>query len=399
MSEKLRVGVVFGGRSAEHQVSLVSAQSIISALNREKYEVLPIGITPDGQWLTGRESVGLLKDGKISKKLLSYFPPDPTEKQLLPKDRSIQKHKVDVLFPILHGTYGEDGSIQGLFELADIPYVGAGVLGSAVGMDKIIQKQVCSQAGIPVADYMWLKSIDWYSYGGDKSVPTIERQIANKDQTEICKTISDTLGFPVFIKPPNLGSSVGISKAYNTAELKQGIEKALEYDRKVLIEVAIPFAREIEISVLGNERPKASIAGEVVPSNEFYDYDAKYVDDASQLYIPANLPQKILKAMQKTAIQSVIACEAEGMSRVDFLLNNKTKKYYLNEINTLPGFTEISMYPKLWQASGLEYSELLDELIRLAIERHAKKSKLKTKFSPKKEWYKKTNILSEDNNK
>ena len=387
MANKLRIGVLFGGRSAEHQVSLVSATSVIQSLDREKYEIIPIGITPSGQWLIGEKAMPLLKAGKSDAKLLSFLPADPTIKSLKHlESQNSQEPSIDVLFPILHGTYGEDGTMQGLFELADIPYVGANVLGSAVSMDKIVQKQICIQAGLPSVDYLWFRGVDWRQKSKNP-VPVIEKQLANKTQDEILETVEKRLGFPVFIKPPNLGSSVGISKASNTSELQAGIELALQFDSKVLVEAAAPNAREIEVAVLGNEYPRASIPGEVVPSNEFYDYDAKYVDDASELIIPAKLPEDLQNAIREAAIKSVIAVQAEGMSRVDFLLDDDAQKIYLNEINTIPGFTSISMYPKLWAATGLSYAELLDELIRLAIERHEKRRSLNTSYQPKKEWY------------
>jgi len=388
LSNKIRLGVIFGGRSTEHQVSLVSATSVINALDRNKYDIVPIGITPTGQWLSGERSMPLLKDGRSSEELVAFLPPDPTEKRLVVKKtaKSINE-KLDVIFPVLHGSYGEDGTIQGLLELADIPYVGASVLGSAVAMDKILQKLVTNQAGIRSVDFLWFKGVDWHSVA-ETPQPVIANQLANLTQDQILATIEDRLGFPVFVKPPNLGSSVGISKVRNANELRAGIETALKFDRKVLIEKAVPNAREIEIAVLGNERPKASIPGEIVPSNEFYDYDAKYVDGASTIHIPANLPEELLHSLQKTAVQSVVAVEAEGMSRVDFLVNDATKEFFLNEINTIPGFTSISMYPKMWEVSGLPYPELLDELIRLAIDRHAKKSALSTTYQPKEDWYK-----------
>ncbi|MBN1481541.1 D-alanine--D-alanine ligase [candidate division KSB1 bacterium] len=387
MAKKIRLGLLFGGRSAEHQVSLVSATSVMNALNRDKYEVIPIGITPQGQWLTGDQSLRFLKEGRTAKDLLSFLPADPTQKALL-----LQNHphaapqKLDVVFPVLHGTYGEDGTIQGLFELADIPYVGASVLGSAVAMDKILQKQITNQAGIPSVDYLWIKGVDWHN-PTESEQPAITHQLARKSREEVLQAIRERLGFPVFVKPPNLGSSVGISKARDEVELREGIETALQFDRKVLIEKAVPHAREIEVAVLGNEHPKAAIPGEVIPSNEFYDYDAKYVDNASALKIPAELESELLDFIRSVAIQSVTAVEVEGMARVDFLVNDETKDVYLNEINTIPGFTSISMYPKMWEASGLSYPELLDELIRLAIDRHEKKRRLKTVYQPKEDWY------------
>ncbi len=388
MSQKIRLGVLFGGRSTEHQVSLVSATSVINALDKQKYDVIPIGITPAGQWLTGEKCLRLLKEGGFSEEFVAFLPADPTQKSLVSKNSAASiSEKLDVIFPVLHGSYGEDGTIQGLLELADIPYVGASVLGSSVAMDKIVQKLVTNQAGIQSVNFLWLKGADWRAIA-DTPQPVIANQLANLTQDHILQTIEDRLGFPVFVKPPNLGSSVGISKARNQEELRAGIETALKFDRKVLVEQAVPNVREIEIAVLGNERPKASIPGEIVPSNEFYDYDAKYVDGASTIHIPANLPEELLKKLQETAVQSVVAIEAEGMSRVDFLVNDKTKEFYLNEVNTIPGFTSISMYPKMWEASGLPYADLLDELVRLAIDRHAQKKALSTTYQPKEDWYK-----------
>jgi D-alanine-D-alanine ligase len=383
LANKIHLGVVFGGRSAEHQVSLVSATSVINALDREKYDIIPIGITPQGEWLSGQESLQMLKHGKRENSLISFLPADPTIRGLLSRSSLSETKTLDVIFPVLHGTFGEDGAIQGLFELADLPYVGANVLGSAIAMDKIVQKQITAQAGIRSVDYFWFRAIDWQEAGAE---PVIAHQLANMTQDQIMAKARG-LGFPLFVKPPNLGSSVGISKAHDPVELREGIELALQYDRKVLIEKAVPHAREIEVAVLGNERPKAAVPGEVIPSNEFYDYDAKYVDGASDLRIPADLSPELIERIQAMAIQSVMAVNAEGMARVDFLLNDATKEVYLNEINTIPGFTSISMYPKMWQASGMSYSQLLDELIRLAIERHERK-KRKTTYQPKEEWYK-----------
>ncbi|MBN1560690.1 D-alanine--D-alanine ligase [candidate division KSB1 bacterium] len=384
MAHKIRLGVIFGGRSAEHQVSLVSATSVIQALDRDKYAIIPIGITPAGQWLSGEESLQLLKQGKTAADLLTFLPADPTIKGLLSTCSLSAVQNLDVIFPVLHGTFGEDGTIQGLFELADIPYVGANVLGSAVAMDKIVQKQITAQAGIRSVDYLWFRDIDWREPAPG---PVIAHQLADMTQAQIIATVIERLGLPLFVKPPNLGSSVGISKAHDDIELRQGIELALQYDRKVLIEKAVPHAREIEVAVLGDERPRAALPGEIFPSNEFYDYDAKYVDGASDFRIPADLPRELLERIQTMAIQGVTAVNAAGMARVDFLLNDITREVYLNEINTIPGFTSISMYPKMWQASGLSYPELLDELIRLALQRHERKKRLKTTYQPKEEWY------------
>jgi D-alanine-D-alanine ligase len=354
MSSRLRIGVVFGGRSAEHEVSLVSATSVINALDKEKYEVVPIGISPEGRWLSSAEALTLLKEKSSITDLPEHvFVPDPHHKALMAINAEVSSSSskpVDVIFPLIHGTYGEDGTIQGLFELADIPYVGAGVLGSAVGMDKAIQKQLLKQAKIPVTpDYSFL--YEQYRQSGKKHVAAIEKK----------------LRYPMFVKPPNLGSSIGISKAHNRKELIEAIELAGQYDRKVLVERGVENAREIECSVLGNDEPIASVPGEIIPSNEFYDYDAKYVDGKSKAEIPAKLPKAIVKKVQKYAVDAFRALECAGMARADFLVTRTTNRIFLNEINTLPGFTSISMYPKLWQASGLSYPELLEKLIELAL--------------------------------
>jgi D-alanine-D-alanine ligase len=361
MKSKIRVGVIFGGRSAEHEVSLVSATSIINALDKKKYKIVPIGITQDGKWLSAPNVLKIFKEKKhlncLSEK---YILPDPTKQDL------------DVVFPVLHGTFGEDGSIQGLFEMAGIPYVGAGVLGSSIGMDKVITKQLCEHFKIPVAPYVWFLKQEYDS--GSKKVTAI---------------IESKLGYPCFIKPANLGSSVGISKVHDRKELSKAIRLAFKYDRKVLVEKSIEQAREIEVSVLGNDNPIASVPGEIISSNEFYDYDAKYVDGKSSAIIPVKLPKAIISKLQSFAVRSFKAIDCAGMARVDFLVSKKTHQIFFNEINTIPGFTSISMYPKLWEASGIAYSQLLDKLIRLALERHREKSKLKTIYKPKSDWHKK----------
>ncbi len=396
MKKKLRVGVIFGGRSGEHEVSLVSATSIMSSLDKDRYEVVPIGITKAGKWIAGTESLQLLKEGKERDQLHVFLPADPTERRLLlaaEKGRQMEKSsqsisgQLDVVFPVLHGPFGEDGTIQGLFELADIPYVGAGVLGSAIGMDKIFQKQICTQLQLPTVDFFWFRTADWQANASAESSLLLPNQIGNMTQEQMMRTIIERLGLPVFVKPPNLGSSVGISKAHDEKELWQAIEEAARYDRKVLVEKAVPNAREIEVSVLGNQSPRASVAGEVFPSNEFYDYDAKYVDGSSGFQIPADLREDLHRAIRDTAVKAFLAIEAEGMARVDFLLDRQSNEFFLNELNTIPGFTHISMYPKLWLASGMSYTELLDELIRLAIERHEQRQSLRTSYQPKKEWY------------
>jgi len=389
--QKLRVGILFGGRSGEHEVSLLSAASVLNAIDKEKYEVVPIGITKDGRWLTAEHAENLLT-GKLvleSRHLRAgdpgltqpaavlargeavVVPPEPVHRQagLLPfqtdaspmrraSDRAIN---VDVIFPVLHGTFGEDGTIQGLLELADIPYVGAGVLGSAAGMDKDIMKSLFIAAGLPIVKHVTILRSDW-----------------KKDRKKVEKLVGK-LKYPVFVKPANLGSSVGISKAHNKKELGPAIEEAAKFDRKIVIEQGVggnkEKAREIECSVLGNDEPAASIPGEIVPVKEFYDYNAKYLDEGSQLIIPAKLTKPETKKVQELAIKAFKAVDCSGLARVDFLVDPKTRKIYLNEINTMPGFTAISMYPKLWAASGLEYSDLIDRLIQLGVERHEDKKK------------------------
>jgi D-alanine-D-alanine ligase len=397
--KKTRVCVIFGGRSGEHEVSIVSATSVMNALDKSKYEVIPVGITKSGRWIAGNNSIQLLKSGIEDTPFYAMLPADPNEQRLLPattdsvEPRELDSlgEKFDVVFPVLHGPYGEDGTIQGLLELANLPYVGAGVLASAVCMDKVVQKQLCVQAGVPAVKFLWMYYGDWQQAGmeqNDSTVPVTPQQLSGLSQAEIFAKIEAELGLPVFVKPANMGSSVGITKAHDRKELIQAIEEAAQYDHKILIELAAPNAREIEVSVLGNTQPKASVPGEVIPSNEFYDYDAKYVDGASTLIIPAELPAELAAQIRETAIRGFLACGCEGMARVDFLLERQTNRFYLNEINTIPGFTQISMYPKLWEATGLSYSQLLDELIQLAIERHQRKNSLKTSYQPKKDWYK-----------
>jgi D-alanine-D-alanine ligase len=356
MSKKIKIGVIFGGRSGEHEVSLVSAESVMNALDKKKYEVIPLGITKAGEWVTGRSKLlELFKKGKIKKG--SRLPPEILK-------------KVDVVFPVLHGTYGEDGTIQGLFEMLNVPYVGAGVLGSAVGMDKVVQKQLCEQAGLPIVKYVWFLKEEWA-----------------KKRINVLRHIEKALKYPCFIKPANMGSSVGISKAKNRRELIVGINLAARYDSKILVEQAVPNVREIECSVLGNNEPIASLPGEVVASGEFYDYNAKYVDGRSKTVIPAHLSKRSVETVRKLACHVFEVTNCLGMARVDFLLDNKRQKIYVNEINTIPGFTSISMYPKLWEASGLSYPNLLNALVDLALRRFKEKQKLQVAYNPKKKWY------------
>src|SRR6201988_3026847 len=389
--EKLRVGVLFGGRSGEHEVSLLSAASVLNAIDKEKYEVVPIGITKDGRWLTAEHAENLLTgklmleprhlragDPEITQPAAVLargeavvVPPEPVHRQsgLVPfqtdaaltrraSDRAIN---VDVIFPVLHGTFGEDGTIQGLLELADIAYVGAGVLGSAAGMDKDIMKSLFIAAKIPIVKHVTVLRSAW-----EKDPKKVERAVAR-------------LKYPVFVKPANLGSSVGISKAQNRKELGPAIEEAAKFDRKIVIEQGVggnkQKAREIECSVLGNDDPVASVPGEIVPIKEFYDYNAKYLDEGSKLIIPAKLTRAQTKKVQKLAVKAFKAVDCSGLARGDFLMDARSGKIFLNEINTMPGFTAISMYPKLWAASGLEYADLIDRLIQLGIERHEDKKK------------------------
>jgi D-alanine-D-alanine ligase len=370
---KIRVGVIFGGQSAEHEVSLVSATSIINALDPKKYKVIPIGIAPDGKWYSFPGVLEVMKSKKsLRGKTELLLSPDPSIQALVPVT-GIKKERIDidVLFPVVHGTFGEDGSLQGLFELANIPYVGAGVLGSSVGMDKVLTKRVCEWQGIPVTPFLWF----------------LKHEYGNHPNT-IYKRIEKEIGYPCFVKPANSGSSVGISKAKNRKQLQTAMALAVRYDRKILVECAIENAREIEVSVLGNDDPKASVTGEIISSNEFYDYDAKYVDGKSKEVVPADLPPTVRRKIQSLATRTFLAIDCSGMARVDFLVTKKTNRIYLNEINTIPGFTSISMYPKLWNASGIPYRKLLDRLIDLAFQRFDERSALIRTYRPKREWFK-----------
>lgn len=374
-NKKIRVGVLLGGRSAEHEVSIVSARSVMAALDKKKYEVVPIGISKEGRWLIGERAVRLLESGtKIPRQLAQILPGDPTVKSLIPllpsSERQVKGIGLDVIFPVLHGTFGEDGTVQGLLELANLPYVGAGVLGSAVGMDKITQKMVFKANNLTTPGFIYISSHHY-----------------KREALKFYRQVGVKIGYPCFVKPPNLGSSVGISKAHNQAELVKAIKLAFQYDRRVIVEQSIEQAWEIECAVLGNEVPKASIAGRVIASNEFYDYDAKYVDGKSRLVIPAPLPKAVMAKVRILARQAFTALDLAGMARVDFLVQPRGWKIYLNEVNTIPGFTSISMYPKLWAASGLAYPKLLDELIKLALERFKIKNRLAVSYQPKSLWY------------
>ena len=358
---KLNLAVLFGGRSGEHEVSLMSARSVLEALDSDKYQVFQVGITHDGAWLTGEDAVGAFERGDTSGLDSATLLPEPGDRGLYARRHGTELSRItdlDVAVPILHGSYGEDGTIQGLFELAELAYVGAGVLASAVAMDKGLFKWLMRAHGIPVLDFAIIDS------------GKLDRDIDSAmDEAE---TVSS---YPLFIKPANMGSSVGVSKVVNRSDLVEGLLEAAQYDRRILVERGIE-AREIELSVLGNEDPEASIPGEVIPSDEFYSYRAKYIDDRSELHIPARIDFETTEEARRIAVEAYKAIDGAGMARVDMLLEKETDRLYLNEINTIPGFTRISMYPKLWEASGLPYPELMDRLIELAQARQAQKDAL-----------------------
>ncbi len=372
--KQVRVGVVFGGRSSEHEVSLASAANVIDALDQAGYTVVPVGITPAGRWLTGGDPLRQLCDAAAVQPQIGTVNGDRADAQgrdaqdnhdgwaLLPSPaRTPQLDTVDIIFPVLHGPYGEDGTIQGMLEMANLAYVGCGVAGSALAMDKLIAKQLFAAAGLPQVRHI-----------------AVMRPVWQRDPDRVVAEVEAALTYPVFVKPANLGSSVGISKARGRAELVAAIDDAAEYDRKVLVEAAVPHAREIEVSVLGNDAPIASVPGEIVPGHEFYDYAAKYLDDTSQLLIPANLTKAQSAAVRRMAVQAFQAIDGSGLARVDFLLDGERGDLYLNEINTMPGFTRISMYPKLWEATGIPYPDLVDRLVQLALERHADRQQNRT---------------------
>jgi D-alanine-D-alanine ligase len=394
MAKKLRVGILFGGRSGEHEVSLLSAASILKAIDRRKFDVVPIGINKAGHWLTSGAAQGLLEGSAPTveaapKKLRAGDPaatpgarvlaegqptlmaPEPSESAALvpggvaalDSHAALGSQSLDVVFPVLHGTFGEDGTIQGLFELAGIAYVGSGVLGSSAGMDKDVMKRLFAQAKLPIVKHVTLLRAEW-ERAPQKSIAQVEA----------------ALKYPVFVKPANLGSSVGISKAHNRAELGPALTEAARFDRKLVIEQGVGGkklkARELEVAVLGNDDPQASVVGEIVPGKEFYDYEAKYLCEGSVPVIPAKLTKAQTKQIREMAVAAFRACDLAGMARVDFLMEPDGKKrIFLNEVNTLPGFTSISMYPKLWEATGIGYKELISRLIELALERHAEKSR------------------------
>ncbi len=401
MAKKLRVGILFGGRSGEHEVSLLSAASVLGAIDRKKFEVTPIGITKEGRWLAAADAHGLLKGdaSAVARRLRAGDPeatpgakllhegiptllaPEPRSSAALDQDQGLdgkspaRQTALDVVFPVLHGTFGEDGTIQGLFELAGIAYVGSGVLGSAAGMDKDVMKRLFVEAKLPIVKHVTLLRADWEK-SPRKAIAQVER----------------VLKYPVFVKPANLGSSVGISKAHDRKELSPALTLAAKYDRKLIVEQGVggkspqrrgpvagmqaARAREFEVAVLGNDAPQASVVGEIIPGKEFYDYEAKYLSEGSVPVIPAPIGKSETRKIREMAVAAFKACDLSGLARVDFLMEPDGKRrIFVNEVNTMPGFTQISMYPKLWEASGLSYKELITRLIELALERQAEKAR------------------------
>ncbi len=366
--KKLRVGVIFGGRSGEHAVSLMSARFVLSVLNAEKYDVTQIGITRQGEWLTGEDVLGALLAEDTRRLTAVTLLPDPSRPGLRRLGQSVNgevlEHlsDLDVVFPVLHGTFGEDGTLQGLLELADVAYVGPGVTGSAVGMDKAIFNDVMRANGIPVVESF-----------------LVLRSEIRENLDSVLDRIEKFGEYPMFVKPVNLGSSVGVSKVKNRSDLVEGLMEAAQYDRRVMVQKGLQV-REIEVSVLGNDKPEASVCGEIVPAAEFYSYDAKYHDERSKSVIPADIPAKTAERIQELAVRAFKACDLAGLARVDFFLEEGTGEVYLNELNTIPGFTQISMYPLLWKASGVSNEALVDKLIELAMERKAERDATKRTF-------------------
>jgi len=383
MAKKLRVGILFGGRSGEHEVSLLSAASVLQFIDREKFDVVPIGITKEGRWLAASEANNLLEGNRseVAQRLRAGDPettpgarllqegiptlmaPEPGGSSTLAPNQRPGGQPLDVVFPVLHGTFGEDGTIQGLFELAGIAYVGSGVLGSSAGMDKDVMKRLFQQARLPIVKHVTLLRAEWEK-SPRKSVALVEK----------------ALKYPVFVKPANMGSSVGISKVHDRKELGPALTLAARYDRKMVVEEGVggkkSKARELEVAVLGNDNPEASVVGEIVPGKEFYDYEAKYLSEGSVPVIPARLTRAQSKQVREMAVAAFRACDLSGLARVDFLMEPDGKKrIFLNEVNTLPGFTRISMYPKLWDATGLSYKTLITKLIELALERHEERNR------------------------
>jgi D-alanine-D-alanine ligase len=354
---KLRVGVIYGGRSGEHEVSIVSAASIFKHLDRSKYQPVPIRIDKDGRWVLGAKEPTAISAGEVQDD-------GPAGALQITEPTAAIAGSIDVVFPVLHGPYGEDGTVQGLLELANVPYVGAGVLGSALGMDKAVSKAVFAAHGLPIVPYLTVTAREWAT-----------------TPTEVTARIAGSLGYPVFVKPANLGSSVGISRVTSAPDLSGAMRSALDYDRKIVIEAGVPFAREIECAVLGNDDPEASLPGEIIVTHPdgFYSYEAKYLDPSGATpRIPADLPAETIDRVRRLSVEAFRALDLAGMARVDFFLDDHNGALYLNEVNTIPGFTAISMYPKMWEATGLSYPDLLTRLVTLAIERHQQKQLLRT---------------------
>ena len=371
---RLRVGVLFGGRSGEHQVSLQSARAVMNALREAGHEVVPIGITPEGRWLVGGDPLEALLSGeRTSERPVSMLPqpgssglvpvPDDGESRLEPYAGGPPMGSLDVLFPVLHGTYGEDGTVQGLFDLAAVPYAGAGVLGSALGMDKAVQKTLWRGLGLPVTDFV-----------------QVSRRQLEREPEPVLDAIERAFVYPVFAKPANLGSSVGVSKAASREQLREGLHTAALYDSKLLVERGVD-ARELEVGVLGNDAPIASVVGEILPGAEFYDYRAKYIESGSLAIIPADISTELAAEVQRLAVSAFKAVDASGCARVDFFLERGSGRLYVNEINTMPGFTEISMYPKLWEASGVSFAELVTRIAELGLERFEERARNRTDYS------------------
>lgn len=366
--EKLHVGVLFGGRSGEHEVSLMSARSVLAALDSQKYKIIQIGISHDGEWWFGDNVLDSMLTNRLDILQPATILPDPTRQRLYRTVRSNDVEilerlsELDVIFPVLHGTFGEDGTLQGFLEMADLAYVGAGVLGSSLAMDKGLFKDVMRTHGVPVVESI-----------------VVLRSDISRDIQSVLEKAEQVAGYPLFVKPANMGSSVGVSKCRSRSDLLEGLMEAARFDRRVLVERGVN-AREIEVSVLGNDDPQVSIPGEIIPADDFYTYDAKYHDDRSQLLIPAPLSDEMIELIQMTAIRAFKAADCAGMARVDFLLDRDSQQLYLGEINTIPGFTQISMYPKLWEASGLPYPKLVDRLIELALERKAERDHTERRY-------------------
>lgn len=368
--EKIKIGVIFGGKSGEHEVSLNSAKSIIDALDTQQYTIIPIGISKSGSWHVGKQAIKVLEDEqKMQKRVSSTANSKYINQQVggltpisvQPSSDIVPSsvvNDVDVIIPVLHGTYGEDGSIQGLLELMDVAYVGAGVLASAVGLDKIVMKQLFGAIQLPQVAYTYATRAHW-----------------RRNRNEIVHQVEKICGYPCFVKPANLGSSVGINKSKDRQELERAIELAFQFDRKVIMEQGLNV-REIEVAVLGNDDPQVSVPGEILPSSEFYDYKAKYVGGTSGLVIPADVTQSQQEAIKEYAIRAFQAIDGSGLARVDFFIDRDSSEVIVNEINTMPGFTRFSMYPKLWEASGMSYGKLLENLVDLALERHREKEHL-----------------------